>query len=172
MGDVCDTNDIERFLRSQKGQAHLEEIRKMLLGRTITDVTFSNEVHVIATTLHFDDGENFVLFQPSLEVEAIREQFEDVLEQEYYEDYPERKPEGDETMDKNYNVGVREVHVRMYSVKAPDEERAKELVRQRGVGVVDTGQEEYSHELGSDTWSVEEAKHGDKQAEHTANQET
>ena len=92
MGDICDMNDIERFFRSAEGNAHLEEIRQMLLGRTITEVTFSNEVHSIATTLHLDDGETFVVFQPSLEVEAIREQFEDALEREYYKDYPERRP--------------------------------------------------------------------------------
>jgi len=92
MGDICDMNDLERWLRSPEGQAHLEEIRQMLLGRTITEVSFSNEVHFIATTLHLDDGELFVVYEPSLEVEAIRGQFEEVIEREYYEDYPERRP--------------------------------------------------------------------------------
>lgn len=92
MGDISDNNDIERMIRSPEGAAHLEEIRLMLLGRTITEVSFSNEVSFIATTLHLDDGETFLLFQPSLEVEAIRDQFEDALEREYYKDYPERKP--------------------------------------------------------------------------------
>ena len=92
MGDICDMNDLERFMRSQEGQAHLDEIRKMLRGRTIVDISFSNEVHFIATTLHLDDGETFVVFQPSLEVEAIREQFEEVLEREYFVDFPDRKP--------------------------------------------------------------------------------
>ena len=92
MGDICNMNDLERFLRSPEGQAHLEEIRQMLLDSTITEVAFSNEVHCIATTLHLNDGETFVVFQPSLEVEAIREQFEDALEREYYVDFPERKP--------------------------------------------------------------------------------
>ena len=72
MGDLSNMNDLERFLRSPEGQAHLEEIRAMLKGRTITDVTFSNEVNFIETTLSLDDGETFVLFQPSLEVDALR----------------------------------------------------------------------------------------------------
>ena len=92
MGDIFDMNDLERFVRSTEGAAHLEEIRQMLKGRTITEVSFSNEVHFLATTLHLDDGEVFAVFQPSLEVGAIREQFDDVLQREYYVDFPERKP--------------------------------------------------------------------------------
>ena len=92
MGSICDMNDLERFLRSPEGKAHLEEIRQMLHERKVIDVTFSNEVQCIATTLHLDDGESFAIFQPSLEVEAVREQFPEVIEREYYVDYPERKP--------------------------------------------------------------------------------
>ena len=92
MGDICDMNDLERFARSPEGATHLEEIRQMLRGRTIREVSFSNEVHFLATTLHLDDGETFAVFQPSLEVEAIREQFEEALDREYYVDFPERKP--------------------------------------------------------------------------------
>ena len=92
MGDICDHNDLERFLRSSEGKEHLEEIRTMLLGHTIRDVTFENEVHCITTTLHLDDGETFVVFQPSFEVDAIREEFEEIIEREYYLDYPDRKP--------------------------------------------------------------------------------
>jgi len=93
MGDIVDMNDLERFSRSKEGQAHLEEIRQMLLGRTVTEVCFSNEVHFLATTLHLDDGTTFAVFQPSLEVEAIRNEFEEVIEREYYVDFPERKRE-------------------------------------------------------------------------------
>ena len=92
MGDICNMNDLERFLRSPEGKEHLEEIRKVLLGRTISQVTFENEVHLISTTLHLDNGETFVVFQPSLEVDVVREQFEGVIEREYYVDYPDRKP--------------------------------------------------------------------------------
>lgn len=92
MGDICNINDLERFLRSPEGKKHLKGIRKMLLGHTIRDVTFANEVYSISTTLHLEDGETFAIFQPSLEVDAIREQFEGVIEREYYVDFPERKP--------------------------------------------------------------------------------
>jgi len=97
MGDIADMNDLERFQRSEEGKAHLGDTRQMLLGRTITEVSFSNEVHFLATTLHLDDGETFALFQPSLEVEAIREQFEEVLEREYYVDFPDRRPKEDQS---------------------------------------------------------------------------
>ena len=95
MGDIANMNDIERLLRSPEGQAQLEEIRQMLRGRTIIDVDFSNEVHAVATHLCLNNNETFVIYQPSLDVEAIREQFEEVLEREYYVDFPERRPKED-----------------------------------------------------------------------------
>ena len=95
MGDICNMNDIERVLRSPEGQAHLEEIRAMLKNRTITDVTFGNEVHCVATTLHLDDGETFAIYQPSLDVDVLRGEFADVIRREYYVDYPERGREDD-----------------------------------------------------------------------------
>ena len=49
-------------------------------------------MHYITTLLQLDDGETFALFQPSMEVEALREQFADAIEREYYVDFPERKP--------------------------------------------------------------------------------
>ena len=92
MGDIANMNDLERFARSPEGKAYLEEIRQMLLGRKIVNVTFANEVHYLATVLHLDDASTFVVFQQSLEVGAIQEQFEEVIEREYYVDFPERKP--------------------------------------------------------------------------------
>ena len=94
MGDLSNMNDCDRFLRSRKGKAHLKKIVAMLKGRTVTDVTFSNEVHCIATTLCLDDGETFVIYQPSLDIDALREQFTEAIEKEYYKDYPERQHEG------------------------------------------------------------------------------
>jgi hypothetical protein len=85
-------NDCERFVRSRKGKAHLKKIVAMLKGRTITDVTFSNEVHCVVTTLCLDDNSEFVIFQPSLEVDALREEFAEAIQEEYYKDYPERRP--------------------------------------------------------------------------------
>ena len=59
-------------------------------------------------------------------------------------------------MKKHYMVSVREVHLRLYSVRAENEEDAKDLVKRRDPSVVDEDFSEYSHELGQDTWSVEE----------------
>lgn len=95
MGDICDMADLERFMRSDAGKETLEETRSMLKGRTIVDIEFRNEVHFIVTELLLDNGERFAVFQPSLEVGAIREQFEDVLEEEYFRDFPERRPMDD-----------------------------------------------------------------------------
>ena len=92
MGDVSDMHDLERFMRCPEGQAHLGEIRQMLVGRTITEVTFSNEVHFVACTLHLDDGTAFFLTLPTLDVHAIREEFEAALDREYRRDYPHRQP--------------------------------------------------------------------------------
>ncbi len=92
MGDACDIADIERFLRSDEGKTHVKEIREILQGRTVTDVTFSNEGSCIATTLHLDNGKTFVVFQPSLDVRALREQFGEAIEEEYFLDYPDRRP--------------------------------------------------------------------------------
>lgn len=83
MGDICDMNDLDRFSRSPEGQACLDETRSLLEGRTIQRVTFSNEVSFIATTLELDHGESFFMVQPSLEVGAIREAFQEVLEREH-----------------------------------------------------------------------------------------
>jgi hypothetical protein len=76
-------HDLERFSRSPEGQACLAETRILLEGRIIQKVTFSNEVNHIATTLELDNGEFFFISQPSLEVGAIREDFEEVLEREH-----------------------------------------------------------------------------------------
>ena len=59
-------------------------------------------------------------------------------------------------MKKTYIVGVREVHVRHYSVQAENVEEAKDLVYQQAESVVDMSFEEYSHCLDRETWSVEE----------------
>ena len=91
MGSLCDANDIDRFMRSEAGRNHLAEIVTMLKGKTVVDVDFISEVSCITTTLHLDDGESFVILQPSLDVEVLRGQFAETLEEEYYADYPERR---------------------------------------------------------------------------------
>lgn len=91
MGDISDMADVERFLRSEKGKAHLDEIVAMLTGRLIVEVSFSNEVHRVATVLHLDDGSEFVAFQPSLDLELLWEVYKETIDEEYFKDYPERR---------------------------------------------------------------------------------
>ena len=92
MGDLCDMNDCARFMRSTEGNKHLESVRSQLAGRRITDVTFSNEVFGIMTTLHLDGGGTFRVLDLSLTVETLRDEFPKAIEEEYYKDYPERRP--------------------------------------------------------------------------------
>jgi len=93
MGDLCDMNDCARFLRSTEGRKHLASLRSKLVGRRITDVSFSNEVFGIMTTLHFDDGGTFLVLDLSLTVETLRDEFPEAIEEEYYKEYPDRRPE-------------------------------------------------------------------------------
>ena len=92
MGDASDYCELERFMNCQEGKQHLESFTAMLNGHRINDVSFSNETSVIAMTLHLDDGETFVVYPPSLDVGALRQQFEEILDREYYLEFPERKP--------------------------------------------------------------------------------
>jgi hypothetical protein len=39
-----------------------------------------------------DDNTTFVVFEPSLDVDALREEFAEAIQEEYYKDYPERRP--------------------------------------------------------------------------------
>lgn len=94
MGDASDQSDLERFMRSVEGEQHLKTMRAMLSGHRIQDVTFSNEDSCIALTLHLDDESTFVVYPPSLEVYVLRQEFEEVIEREYFLDYPERVPKG------------------------------------------------------------------------------
>jgi len=93
MGDICDMNDCDRFLRSTEGKRHLESLRSQLVGRRITDVTFSNEVCGVMMTIHLDNGTAFLVLDLSLTVETLRDEFPEAIEEEYYKDYPERRPE-------------------------------------------------------------------------------
>ncbi|MCX5758626.1 MAG: hypothetical protein NTU83_09000 [Candidatus Hydrogenedentes bacterium] len=63
MGDLCNMNDCDRFMRSIAGKAHLDEIVAMLKGRTITEVSFSNEIYCVATTLCLDDNSEFIVLR-------------------------------------------------------------------------------------------------------------
>ena len=92
MGDISNMNDLERFMRSPEGQEYLEAIRKTLTSRRIVKVDFVNEVHYVAMTLHLDDGTAFTVSNSSLQVETLRMKFEEVIEREYYLDFPQRNP--------------------------------------------------------------------------------
>ena len=92
MGDIADACDVERFLRSREGRAVLENIGSELKGKTIVEVTFSNEIHLIAVTLHLNDGSQHVVHHSELNLDVLRERFDDVLDREYFIDYPDRKP--------------------------------------------------------------------------------
>ena len=93
MGDMSDMNDLDRVMRSSEGMARLDGIRDGLVGRRITAVEFGNEVHAISILLRLDDGGTFLATDPSLDVDALREEFADVIRREYLADYPERHRE-------------------------------------------------------------------------------
>ena len=92
MGDLSDMHDLCRFIRSTEGKIHLESIKNRLLTGRITDVTFTNDIFGITMTLHFNDGGTLIVLDLSLQIEVLRDEFPEVLEREYYKDYPERKP--------------------------------------------------------------------------------
>ncbi len=94
MGDLSDVNDVARIMRSPEGQARLEGIRASLAGRTIVDVEFTNETHAISILLLLDDGDTFLAMDPSLDVDVLRADFEDVIHRELLLDYPERRADG------------------------------------------------------------------------------
>ena len=92
MGDASDMSDIDRFLRSSEGRAHLDGIRQSLEGRTVVEVHFTNQAHYVGVGLALDNGNVFECPFPELDVDTLRDDFEEVLEREYYKDYPERQP--------------------------------------------------------------------------------
>lgn len=88
MGDLSDMNDVARVARSPEGMARLDGIRASLAGRTIVSVDFTNDVHAISVLLHLDNGDTFLAMDPSLDVDALREEFAEVIEREQLVDYP------------------------------------------------------------------------------------
>ena len=150
-----DVYDLDLALRSCECQEYLDETRQALLGRTIVDISFSNEGSHIATYLHLDDNESFYIMQPSLDVETIRDLFELVIERERQLDLARQEAEKAKER-KPFIVGIREVHFRYYEVEAENEEQAKDLVNQRSPQAIDLEFTEYANELDRDTWSVEQ----------------
>jgi hypothetical protein len=52
------------------------------------DVQFTNDTHGISILLHLDGGDTFLAMDPSLDVDALREEFAEVIERERQVDYP------------------------------------------------------------------------------------
>jgi hypothetical protein len=92
MGDYADIRDIDRFLRCDGGRRRLDEIRAAFVGKTVAKVMFTNDVDSVLVTLTFDSGENVELFLPELMLDALREIFHADIQEEYFKDYPERRP--------------------------------------------------------------------------------
>lgn len=92
MGDASDMSDLERFMRSPEGKAHLEGIRQSIIDRRVIGVEFSNDIHTIGVELLLDDDSTFECQHPELDVDSLRDDFEEVLERECYADYPDRRP--------------------------------------------------------------------------------
>lgn len=91
MGSACDMADIERFLRSPEGREVLNDIRLSLERRRVVAVSFSNDTLCVGIDLLLDDGSTVSVTQPDLDVEVLRVNFQEVLEREYYVDFPERR---------------------------------------------------------------------------------
>jgi len=96
MGDLSDVRDVDRFLRCESGQRKLGEIRAMLAGKTVKEVEFSNDVNSVLVILTFTTGEKVELFLPELMLDALKETFRAEIQEEYYRDYPDRRPKPEE----------------------------------------------------------------------------
>lgn len=89
MGDASDMAELGRIMRSEEGSSYLESIATQLRGRTIVEVDFANQASSISLTLELDDGEYVGVELAELDIALLRERFEDVIEREYYKDFPE-----------------------------------------------------------------------------------
>ena len=92
MGDYSDMRDIDRFMRCEAGQRRLGEIRAMFVGKTVAEVEFSNDVDSVLVTLTFATDEKVELFLPELMLDALKETHRAEIQEEYWRDYPERRP--------------------------------------------------------------------------------
>ncbi len=92
MGDFSDMRDVDRFMRCDAGRKRLAEIQAAFVGKTIARTEFSNDVDSVLVTLTFDSGECIELFLPELMLDALRETFEAEIREEFFKDYPDRRP--------------------------------------------------------------------------------
>jgi hypothetical protein len=91
MGSACDHADIDRFMRSPEGLAVLDELQFTLVGRTIESIGFTNEMVMVGIELTLDNGNTVSMTKPEFDIEVLRTEFNDVLEREFYVDYPDRQ---------------------------------------------------------------------------------
>ena len=82
MGDGSDYTDIMRFMMSKEGKAHLDTIRKSVIGKKVSTARFENSTNCIKTILTFDDGSRFYCVQPCHDINVLRELYESVIERE------------------------------------------------------------------------------------------
>jgi len=92
MGDYSDMRDIDRFLRCTGGKQRLDEIRAALVGKTVAKADFTNDVDSVLVTLTFESGESVELFLPELMLDALRETHGAAIQEEFFKDYPDRRP--------------------------------------------------------------------------------
>ena len=92
MGDYSDMRDVSRFMRCDAGRKRLADIQAALIGKTVTKVEFTNDVDSVLVTLTFNTDESVELFLPELMLDALRETFEADIQEEYWRDYPDRRP--------------------------------------------------------------------------------
>ena len=95
MGDASDRADVERFIRSTVGQKVLGKTRKAFQGLWISDISFAPRVEGVMGTITFHAGNPVDVLLPNLSLGRIRDAYEDVLEEEYYRDFPDRRPNAD-----------------------------------------------------------------------------
>lgn len=96
MGDICNLRDIDRAMRCNSGRKRLEEIRAIFVGKTVDKVEFSNDIDCILLTLTFTTGDSVECTMPELMLFALKETYEAEIREEYYRDYPERRPKTQE----------------------------------------------------------------------------
>ena len=92
MGDLADMRDVSRFMRCTTGQQKLDEIRAAFVGKTVAKADFTNDVDSVLVTLTFESGESVELFLPELMLDALRETHGAAIQEEFFKDYPDRRP--------------------------------------------------------------------------------
>ncbi len=99
MGDASDHADVVRFMRSETGRKILAKTRKEFQGRWISDISFADDVEGVTGMITFHAGDPVNVILPGLTLGLIREEYDDVLQEEYYRDFPERRPKANEEED-------------------------------------------------------------------------